>query len=421
MKQPTGRPSALFSTLRVLCLLCAVSLAGPLLGCSDDDGGTPGAVSDAGGLDDAFVGPSDDAGRVDVEVDERAPRAFQMAMAVPADGLLDDFGTASWQRAARSSDIITLRISSGLPWDEIVAGDPLPAVFEARLADLADRARQLPQALHLVVDPLNADRDGLVANRYGAGTLDPTTLRFDQAAVRAGYDAFCAALAQRFEPRYFTPVVGINLYGQEAPEDFAALVTTYEQARENAKFASPGSLVFPEWDFAALRAAREQGDTTHIGWVTELDESIDFFALGFRIATTGATASELSQNLFDAFDRQEIGAMSTRRLLLSNVAYPAEGVVLDGEVFPSSENSQFNYLAYVLDEADRRDVEFVSWSAVVDPDAWLRDPCPEASCDPVAVEAEHGAQRRHGLQDSEGTDRAAGRLWTQYYTREYVR
>lgn len=388
-----------------------------LAACGGDDGGS---TDDAGASDvgpSIEVGPSDDASRVDVVVDERAPRAFRMAVGVPATSVESAFGTASWQFAAANADILTLRIDGGLPWAEILAGDAMPPEFEATLADLADRASQTGLDVALIIDPLAIDRASLAPDIAGRAVDGMETLGFDDAALRAGYTRFCEDLAARFTPRYLVPVVDINVYGVRRPEDFANLASLYESLREAVKFESPASLVFPIWNFAQVAETVRTSDVDQLAWFDELDEAGDLFAIDFRPALEGLAAGDLDSSDFDAIDRNINGAVTTRKIAVLDAGYPAAGVVQAGEVFASSENSQFNYLAFLFSVADRLDMEFVSWTAPVDPDAWLVDACGD-DC-PGAVAA-YEALRQHGLVDSEGTERAARRLWEQYFGRVFV-
>lgn len=404
----------------VRALFAAVVTAGWISGCGGDDGPVAGPA-DAGASDALQPGPSDDAARVDVSVDERVPRDFRIGLGVPADGLDADFGRAAWQRASAASDVVTLRLRGGLPWSEIIAGDPLPAAYEAYLADLADRASQLGQDLHLVVDPFDGARGALTADAFGRADTDTASLRFADPAVADGYEDFCESLGQRFTPKYFTPFVEWNAYADARPDEQAPMTALYEQLRETVKFASPTTLVFPEWDYGALRRAVESGDADALAWHDDVDEALDFFAIALHPGT-GVDAEGVDASDLAFADREALGALTTRRIVLSAVAFPADGIVRDGEVFASSENSQFNVLAAALTAADDLDVEFVSWATPNDPDAWLLDPCGDAAdCDAARLERAYGSWRRHGLVDSSAAERAAWRLWEQYAARPFVR
>ena len=410
------------NVLSRLALLSAFIFLASACG-SDDEPSESDAGNDTGSSDALELGPSDDAGRVDVETaSPSAPRAFRMALGVPIDGLDQDFGQRSWQYATGHSDVLALRLDSGLPWQEILAdGAALPAEYEAFLADLADRVGGTDKDLLLIVDPFDRNRTGLGPDALGRDSVT-SGLTFADAALRAGYMDFCEGLAQRFQPKYFVPFPDINVYGANRSSEFDTLRTHYEELRQTVKFASGQTLVFATWDFEQLNQAIRSGNEEQLAWIGELDEALDFFAVDYRPALSGDSASDLTPAPFVDVDRRELVSVTTRKLILVDAGYPAAGVVQDGEVFASSENSQFNYLAFALGLGDALDIEMLVWTAAVDPDRWLLAPCGEDAeeCDVESLEARYGDLRQHGIVDSDGNVRAATSLWEQFAERTWV-
>ncbi len=394
--------------------------------CSSDDGlvhapdAGPGDV-----VETPEAGPSDDAARVDVTVNPQAPRAFRLAIGVPSIDLDSAFAAESWEFATANADILAIELAGGLPWPEILAEEALPPEYEAFLADLADRASQSERDVLLIVDPLNSDRNGLVGDVFGREDVDVSTLLFSNAELRRGYAAFCEDLAARFGPRYFVPVVEINRYGSTRSDDFDSLRSLYVDLREQVKFASANALVFPTWSYAQLVMTHTTQNSVQLAWFDRMDESLDLFAIDYRPSIDGRTASDLVPADLDIIDRHRDetagGSYTTRPVAVVFGGYPGEGVVQGGEVFASSENSQFNYLAFLLGEGDRIDMELVTWTVPVDPDEWLAESCAgDAGCNGAVREARYGGFRRHGLVGPSG-DRAARRLWSQYFERMFVR
>lgn len=403
--------------------LSLILALGCLVACGSDDDPAPADTGDVGSSDAIETGPSDDAGRVDVEVPApTAPRAFRLGLGVPTDSLDEEFGQRSWDYATDNSDVLAIRLNNGLPWAEILAdGAALPAEYEAFLADLADRLSRTERDLLLIVDPFNADRTGLAPDVLGRSPVS-AGLSFGDNTLRDGYEAFCEALAQRFQPKYFVPFPDINVYGANNAEEFDALRIHYEELRQTVKFASGQTLVFATWNFTQLRQAIRSGNETQLAWIAELDEALDFFAVDYRPALSGTTAAELSGAPFVDVDRREIDSVTTRKLIVVDAGYPAAGVNQAGEVFASSENSQFNYLAFALALGDELDIEMLVWTVAMDPDRWLLDPCGEGAeeCDTAAFESRYGDLRQHGILDSDGGIRAATSLWEQYAERMWV-
>lgn len=394
-----------------------------LVACSSDGTSSEPDVADVGSGDAIETGPSDDAGRVDVEVPApTAPRAFRLSLGVPVDALDEEFGQQSWDYATANSDVLTVRLNNGLPWAEILAdGAALPAEYEAFLADLADRVGRSERDLLLIVDPFDADRVGLAADVLGRPPVS-NGLSFADRTLQDGYEAFCEALAQRFQPKYFVPFPDLNVYGANNAEQFDALRVHYEELRQTVKFASGQTLVFATWNFNQLRQAIRSGNETQLAWISELDEALDFFAIDYRPSLVGTTAADLSGAPFVDVDRRQIDSVTTRRLVIVDAGYPAAGVNQSGEVFPSSENSQFNYLAFALALGDELDIEMLVWTVAVDPDRWLLDLCGEGveDCDVAPFEERYGELRQHGIVDSDGGFRAATSLWEQYAERTWV-
>ncbi|MFT4704817.1 MAG: hypothetical protein ACI81R_002525 [Bradymonadia bacterium] len=403
-------------TAVLYALALAVLLAGSLAAGCSSDGET---VEDVDVTVDVAVdaGPSDDAERTDVEVPTRQ-RQFRMSISGPVQGLGTPWNTQVWEEVASRSDLVTITLEGGLPWAEILAQEPLPAEYESELALLAERTLATGLSVLLIVDPLNEGRTGFVSDALGREDV-MSTIAFDNADFGAGYQRFCEDLITRFTPTFFVPIVAHNWYGEQSPdarEGVLAWYTTLFSGLTRQPVA-----VFPVWDFWTLQATIRNNDTEQLNFITRYDPLQALFGLTLYPALEGIGLDALTAEDFTRLDKNDrlANPVTTRSLALVGTSFPAEGFTVDGNDFASSENSQFNFIALILELADAQRWELVTWRVGIDPDLWLADPCTGAiaRCDEEAATARYGALRNNGLLDDQGVARAASTLWQDYFDR----
>lgn len=363
------------------------------------------------------VGPSDDASRVEIVVPE-GRRGFDLALAAPLDGEGTSWFDGSWGALDGRADVVSVVLDGGLPWNEIASGEAWPAAFEAVVQRIVDQVDAANLPLLLIVDPLNDERDGFRPDLLGRGDVVP---RFDDAAFATAYTSFLEELVLRTTPTYFAPVVGLDRYVTANGGELEAAQDWYIESQRVIKRAR-AVLYFPVWNYWAVTEAVDAQDSVLLALLDNLDPVQDLFAVSLYPALEGARLSELSVERFaplDASDRDSTNPVTTRPLAIVNASFPAEGFTLDGVTYPSSENSQFNFLALIFQVADEREVELVGWRMPVDPDAWLADPCGvEVGCDEEALAGRFVRFRSNGLLDELLTPRASLGLWDQFYQRD---
>ena len=397
---------------RALTLLLTASMA---MACSSDSGGAlPDVVDDAVAED---TGPSDDASRIEIVIPD-GRRAFDMAMSAPFDGEGTAWFDASWAELEGRADVVTVVLDAGLPWEEIVSGDPWPAEFEAQVQRILDQVDAANLPLMLIVDPLNDARDGFRRDLLGRTTVTPS---FGDQSFSDAYTSFLEALVLRTTPTYFAPVIGLDRYVTANSEQLEAAQSWFIDSQRVIKRAR-AVLYFPIWNYWAVTDAVAEQNTTILALLDNLDQVQDFFAISLYPAVEGARLSDLSVESFaplDASDREATNPVTTRPLAIVNASFPAEGFTLGGVTYPSSENSQFNFLALLFQVADEREVELVGWRMPVDPDAWLADPCGvDVGCDEEGLAARYVRFRSNGLLNELLQPRAALDLWDQYHQRD---
>ncbi len=382
--------------------------------CSSDDDGGAAPVQDAGadGSGDEPTGPTDAAEQVVVEV-PAAPRAFAMGAGVPADGLGTDVVDSAWNRVDGRADAIAIWLDQGLPWTEIIAGDPLPAEYDAWLADVATRANGLGVDAIVVIDWLNPQRNGLARDALGR---DVPGVALTDPALQAGLAAFAGDLAGRFNRlEFLIAVVEPNLIPTGDSAMFDAVLQTYREMRNAAQDAGANN-VFPLWDFDTLRDTYDNDDVDGLSRITRFDERLDRFAVSLVPSRTFTGVSTLADDEL-AF----LSELTTRPLAVVGASYPAEGFVTGGEAFASSENSQYNFLAWLAASGDRYQLDLVVWRLLMDPNDLLRDPCAGnlPGCDVDDVTRRYAPYASSGLIDDDGGTRPAAELWRNYLARPH--
>ena len=407
IKQGAGLLTSVIGGGVVFGVACALVLT---TGCSpdstgDDDGGESGDVSVA----PDGVSLVDDASIVDVTV-PALPRAFQVGMGVVSADLESEYVGAVWEFAEDNAEVLAIWIEGGLPWTEIVADESLPSSYEAYLADLSSRAAATGLDVLLVVDPLNSARNGLVADVSGGDA----PAGFGESGVSEGYRRFCADLAARFQPRYFVPVLDLDLYAAQREIDYGALSVAYGQLREEVKFESAESRVFPAWDPVRLREELDNGNQGIEVILRELDDDSDRFGIVFHPAESFLEVDALVED-----ELEFLTEYVTRDLVVVSTGYPSRGFARGGSVFASSQSAQFNFLAWVMGEGDRLGIDLIVWRLPIDPDGWISSRCEGVDDCDTAVSDRHAAFEDYGLVTTAGDDKQAMRLWSEYAGRVF--
>lgn len=381
-------------------------------GCGSDD--VPSApVADVVEDVAADVGPTDDAARVDVEVPV-INRRFRMSIAAPTEGQGTAWFERSWARATTDGDILTIWMNAGLPWVEILDENAaLPAQFETELAELVALAEASELPVLLVVDLLNDARDGFRGDLYGRDVPALANATFADTTLRDAYTAFCADLLDRLSPTFFVPVVAPNQYGATVPADYEGFRLWYTSLSTELTLGRPISM-FPIWDFWSLRSTQATRNEAELQVFTRIDELQSLLAVTLDPAQVGVRLGDLTVEDFRFLDKEDTAAnpISSRGAAFVGASFPAEGFTLNGVAYPSSENSQFNFLALVFEAAESIGMELIVWRAGVDPDAWLADPCSNAeTCDIGAIESRWIPLRSNGLYGPDDSAKPAAELW----------
>lgn len=382
-------------------------------GCGDASGDAEGdsAGSDAGGFVDDAVGPSDNVDAVDVVVPQQ-PRVFRMGAGLPTHRLDLTSSAVAWDLANTDTDVIALWFDLGVPWAELLAGEPLPASVETQIAELEARLTRTRGDVLLVVDPLDVDRTALAPDLLGRqGAASPA---LDSVATHAAWAAWVAELSTRLGADWVVPLVDPNLFVAGQPEQLDNVVALYDAARRGVQDDAPQTRVFPIWDFATLRETWTDRTLPPSALFEYLDERQDVFATQVVPSDSGTTAAQLV-----AGDLAFLADVSRRPIAVVGAGYPSAGFVRGDQVFASSEASQYNFLAWLLAEADPLGADLIVWRVLVDPNEVLARPCAEGDATCVALQVANSLEpfRSSGLVGAAGAERSALELWRSYRAR----
>jgi len=179
-------------------------------------------------------------------VTEGEPRTYQLGFsALPVD-LTDEAYVDAFDLAAHYGEV--LLIQRGPAWSEFLPGG---AVTEERREEtLAERAALDERGLRLfyALDVFDTGDRGLLAalppGFEGRTLADPD--------LRAAFIAEARFIALNYRPAYFALGVEVNGAFERNPDAYRAFVDAYGEAYEAVKEASPGTLVFPTFQFEQL-------------------------------------------------------------------------------------------------------------------------------------------------------------------------
>lgn len=400
-------------------ILAAASLvaAALLAGCGDsaDNDGTNND-GDAGNPMNPD-GPSDDAPAVEVEVPV-TPRLFLLGVGLPVDQIDLASSSLAWEQSRVDADVVALFFDGGVPWAEMFAQADLPPQVDAWLSEIEDRLARTPGEVLVVVDALNPNRTELVGDLLGRA--DGPTPTLGDAETDAAYARWVSLLAGRLGADRVAPLVEPNLLlagRRDEAEQTATtngLVSLYTASQRAVQDADPATRVFPIWDAETLALVAAEETPVQRSLLTFLDERQDALAVTFNPADGFRTASDLVAGEF-----AYLGTLSRRPIAFVGTGYPAVGFTRNDSVFASSENSQFNYLAWLFAEAETLDAELVVWRTYSDPDDILRNACSagDAGCIGPDVRSRLERWRATGLRSAAGGERRGLSLWRLYRER----
>ncbi|MBL0361184.1 MAG: hypothetical protein IPP70_09025 [Elusimicrobia bacterium] len=367
----------------------------------------------------------------------------------------------------------------GVPWDQFANNKPLPAPWAQQWATIAKNARDTGKVRYLALSPLGG-RKTLTKNVTAAGTYDETWAPVDADGCypfstdvnadthRRAYVAYASYLIDLVQPRYFSPVIEMDIQFFNCPAQKDAFIAWYGEVHRSLKARHPSLTIFPTFQFeylygvalgptdpstpwcggprtdASLRACFERHLATAL---TVPGDRIAFsmyplqflfppippdsYATGFSRLNEAFTI--VQQKTARKIWVAETGWSAVK--VLTSYQHPSPpsgcGAVLIDDTVVGGEANLRNYLEVLLSQAQDKKFEAVVWWEMrdllkgADADAC---PCPRPSDTCAVLDTFYavGGQwgelllRRFGnmgLRRFDGSPRSAHELWVQTFRR----
>jgi len=277
--------------------------------------------------------------------------------AVPAnrtgEAYIDTFATA-----AQYAD--TIVIQRPPPWADFLPG---AEISDATTATTTLETGLLSQYPWLTVMFAIDVTDPAVQRARAAdlpAAIDPVE-GFKSEELRASLLAYTAYVAKNYHPQYLAIGVEINMLYERSRAQFDAFVVLYREMYDQAKAASPGTLVFPTFQLEDLLGRLDQVHDPHWEVLDPFRGKMDALAVTtYPFAGNIRAASDISPGYYDEIAREFDGPV-----IVAPAGYPSAPV--EGKALVGTEQDQDAFLQRLLQDADRLGFAMVSWVAARDP------------------------------------------------------
>jgi hypothetical protein len=361
-----------------------------LVACQTSDDARP---TDAG-PNDAPAEPSDggDAGR---------PRRFRLAttgaqlvVSGPALGL-----QLTPANVAEDADVAAVHQEFyGIPWSAFATNSPPPAEWAALMDAIAARTTGRGQPVFLSISMLNGTRERLAATtrieNSAVKTDDATSVRCydfktapDGAEKRAAYLRYVTYMVRKFAPEYVNIAIEVNLFFEKCPAATAGVIEVMNAAYDAVKAERRGAVVFPSFQVDHLygyskdsckdQSQRAACFDAHYADLAAIER--DRFAMSSYPFLNGIES-------VDALPADWFARGATRggeRPLIAETGWLSTNLVARSKtgcqtVFTDDEATSAAYLTRVLADAERFDVDLLTWWSdrdLVVPELMTNCPC----------------------------------------------
>lgn len=410
-------------TRDVVTLMLAWNLAFGIA-CGEDSPSSSndvGGAVDSGTTDGVVDGPSDDVQQTEVSVPQE-PRSYRMALQAFYYERSTEARDRTWQFIDTHADAVAIVLDGGVPWRELLAGEPFPPGLESDLSEWETLLSDRDLDLFLAVDLFAPDRLGIAADVEGRAL--PAALvgaSAGQPDVAVAYERYCELLMERFEPDYFSPVLDLNEYLLNRPSDYEAAVQTYKDVREALKFIRFETQIFPTWNLELLAGLGPVSDQEQFSEMRKLEPNSDRLGLTITPPTFLLTMDSLAEDHLT-----QVEQYTSREVVIVGTGYPSVGFQTGPIILPSSENTQFNYLAEILTTAENGRYDLVVWSYPYDISSHLETLCPGRisspgeACDEAVRFDRLRPYASAGLATPGVAQKEALGLWDEWVARQYV-
>lgn len=340
-------------------------------------------------------------------------RNFRLAFAYQPPDWSPEAFTQTFDFIGDHADMISHFMDDGVPWPQLHAGEPYPKTLQE---DLARRAknRRPGQRVLLAVNPVATDRvsPALLWESGGAPLPAPWASKdWGDPDLVSAYLEHCQRLVETLEPDFLCYAFEVNAeLHTQPPARQAAFVAFLGEVYAGLRARYPELPLFvevvlnaddymtPRW--AATEAVLEHSDLVGISTYPYIADAV--------AANEGRVPADWFQRLRDRFPDKPLAVSETG--FLGADFHSSAGTWIPGRgrvMILGDEASQAAYVRFLLAEAQRLDMAFVSWWAWRDLDRlWQKIGGEGPFENPM-----WGQWNHTGLQDKDGTVRSGQRVW----------
>jgi hypothetical protein len=320
------------------------------------------------------------------------PRPFLMGFSSVPTAPTDEAYRAAFRFAGSAAEVILIQRAP--IWEDFLPGQAISERTENLTRVERDLARQAHLKLFLAVDPTDPNDRGRLAAL-------PDELRgrdFSDTRVRAAFISYAKYLALNYKPAYMALGVEVNMFfnrrGDAAFRNFQSL---YFEAYDAVKEVSPGTLVFPTFQYEDLLGLLA-GERRQPAWtlVTRFEPKLDMVAFSSFPGFAYEEPSDLPADYYRQIKQRTERPVAFVSLGWSSAVRRAESMI-------EAEGAQAAFVERILDEAEALDARLVVWYLARDPTV-----TPDAGFLPLAAT---------GLHRPDGQPKAAWWAWRGYADR----
>ena len=401
----------------ILCRCLSVGLILFLAACGGD---TASVTGNEGTVQEEPETPTDDTVPVSIDIPQ-SPRSYRLGFqSFPYESTLAA-EVETWGYISDHADMVMVTMNDGVPWEEMINGDPLPASISDRLDEIELYLNAFNGKSYLAIDMFSPSRTGLAPDSEGRTVPDVVEgASAAEPTVKEAYIRYSELLVERLEPDYFSPMVRLDEYFYLRPSDYEAATETYSDLREEIKDLRVETQVFPTWNLEVLAALTPNSAGVMFNDMRTLDAHSDLVGVVVNPASYLLDAEIMETDVLSQIEEYTV------RDVLVIASYPSAGYEAPPIIFPSSEASQYNFLASLLTTAENGNYMGIIWQFPYDIDLYLEALCPGRLLDPRTPcfdnEAEFDLLRPNGsagLLSPDGNRKTVSDLWNEFYARSY--
>lgn len=354
---------------------------------------------------------------------QEPPRKFHMGFAYQPHDWNDAAFAYAFQKVDEFGDMIGIFFDSFIPWQEAYDNSTYHAVQEAEIKKRLNGIRPGQKVL-LGLSILGMDRVSLSGNlgeTEGPRTGIWADKTFNDPQVIKAYLNYCARMIRLFNPDYLVYVMEVDA-GLTSLKDprFQNLLAAIKQLYPALKKAHPNLPILLEFMLENDEEMKKRAAVVHA-----LLPYSDMYAVSsYPFLMTGGDAADIPRNWFARVKTIAPGkpfAIVEGNHLAENFYHPTMGIRLPGKkkrlLIPGTEAWQADYIAFLLEQAQSLDAEFVLQWNIRDLDQLMTLLAGGGSDWDPKIEPFLGLATDCGLIDENGRARPSLGIWRRWLDR----